>query len=360
MLINGKSMRTIEVLDNFCLSIIDQTLLPHRLKYRKLNNLEDVFNAISKMWVRGAPLIGVTAAYGMSLAIKEDASDKNINIAEKKLLEARPTAVDLKWAISKVKEKIFSFKPRERFEVAWITSGELAEDSIKQCSKIGDFGKELILKNSPNNKSFNNLTHCNAGWLACVDWGTALSPIYKLFNEGIDVHVWVDETRPRSQGALLTTWELMQHGVPNTLIVDNVGGHLMQSGKVDMCIVGSDRTASNGDVCNKIGTYLKALAAYDNGLPFYVGLPSPTIDWTVRDGIRDIPIEERDQSEVTVLSGRAKDGKIASVKLTPEGSDAANYAFDVTPRRLVTGLITERGVCDASEDGLRALFPEKD
>ena len=315
MLINGKSMRTIEVLDNFCLSIIDQTLLPHRLKYRKLNNLEDAFNAISKMWVRGAPLIGVTAAYGMSLAIKEDASDKNINIAEKKLLEARPTAVDLKWAISKVKEKIFSFKPRERFEVAWITSGELAEDSIKQCSKIGDFGKELILKKSPNNKSFNILTHCNAGWLACVDWGTALSPIYKLFNEGIDVHVWVDETRPRSQGALLTTWELMQHGVPNTLIVDNVGGHLMQSGKVDMCIVGSDRTASNGDVCNKIGTYMKALCAYDNNIPFYVALPESTIDFNLKSGVNNIQIEERSSKEVNHISGLNEVGVLNTVKI---------------------------------------------
>ena len=356
MLINGKSMRTIEVLDNFCLSIIDQTLLPHRLKYRKLNNLEDAFNAISKMWVRGAPLIGVTAAYGMSLAIKEDASDKNINIAEKKLLEARPTAVDLKWAISKVKEKIFSFKPRERFEVAWITSGELAEDSIKQCSKIGDFGKELILKNSPNNKSFNILTHCNAGWLACVDWGTALSPIYKLFNEGIDVHVWVDETRPRSQGALLTTWELMQHGVPNTLIVDNVGGHLMQSGKVDMCIVGSDRTASNGDVCNKIGTYMKALCAYDNNIPFYVALPESTIDFNLKSGVNNIQIEERSSKEVNHISGLNEAGVLNTVKIVNDDNMVYNPGFDVTPNKYVTKLITNKGVCDASTEGIQKLF----
>ena len=356
MLINGKSMRTIEVLDNFCLSIIDQTLLPHRLKYRKLNNLEDAFNAISKMWVRGAPLIGVTAAYGMSLAIKEDASDKNINIAEKKLLEARPTAVDLKWAISKVKEKIFSFKPRERFEVAWITSGELAEDSIKQCSKIGDFGKELILKNSPNNKSFNILTHCNAGWLACVDWGTALSPIYKLFNEGIDVHVWVDETRPRSQGALLTTWELMQHGVPNTLIVDNVGGHLMQSGKVDMCIVGSDRTASNGDVCNKIGTYMKALCAYDNNIPFYVALPESTIDFNLKSGVNNIQIEERSSKEVNHISGLNEVGVLNTVKIVNDDNMVYNPGFDVTPNKYVTKLITNKGVCDASTEGIQKLF----
>ena len=356
MLINGKSMRTIEVLDNFCLSIIDQTLLPHRLKYRKLNNLEDAFNAISKMWVRGAPLIGVTAAYGMSLAIKEDASDKNINIAEKKLLEARPTAVDLKWAISKVKEKIFSFKPRERFEVAWMTSGELAEDSIKQCSKIGDFGKELILKNSPNNKSFNILTHCNAGWLACVDWGTALSPIYKLFNEGIDVHVWVDETRPRSQGALLTTWELMQHGVPNTLIVDNVGGHLMQSGKVDMCIVGSDRTASNGDVCNKIGTYMKALCAYDNNIPFYVALPESTIDFNLKSGVNNIQIEERSSKEVNHISGLNEAGVLNTVKIVNDDNMVYNPGFDVTPNKYVTKLITNKGVCDASTEGIQKLF----
>ena len=356
MLINGKSMRTIEVLDNFCLSIIDQTLLPHRLKYRKLNNLEDAFNAISKMWVRGAPLIGVTAAYGMSLAIKEDASDKNINIAEKKLLEARPTAVDLKWAISKVKEKIFSFKPRERFEVAWITSGELAEDSIKQCSKIGDFGKELILKNNPNNKSFNILTHCNAGWLACVDWGTALSPIYKLFNEGIDVQVWVDETRPRSQGALLTTWELMQHGVPNTLIVDNVGGHLMQSGKVDMCIVGSDRTASNGDVCNKIGTYMKALCAYDNNIPFYVALPESTIDFNLKSGVNNIQIEERSSKEVNHISGLNEVGVLNTVKIVNDDNMVYNPGFDVTPNKYVTKLITNKGVCDASTEGIQKLF----
>ena len=356
MLINGKSMRTIEVLDNFCLSIIDQTLLPHRLKYRKLNNLEDAFNAISKMWVRGAPLIGVTAAYGMSLAIKEDASDKNINIAEKKLLEARPTAVDLKWAISKVKEKIFSFKPRERFEVAWMTSGELAEDSIKQCSKIGDFGKELILKKSPNNKSFNILTHCNAGWLACVDWGTALSPIYKLFNEGIDVHVWVDETRPRSQGALLTTWELMQYGVPNTLIVDNVGGHLMQSGKVDMCIVGSDRTASNGDVCNKIGTYMKALCAYDNNIPFYVALPESTIDFNLKSGVNNIQIEERSSKEVNHISGLNEAGVLNTVKIVNDDNMVYNPGFDVTPNKYVTKLITNKGVCDASTEGIQKLF----
>ena len=356
MLINGKSMRTIEVLDNFCLSIIDQTLLPYRLKYRKLNKLEDVFNAISKMWVRGAPLIGVTAAYGMSLAIKEDPSDENINIAEKKLLEARPTAVDLKWAISKVKEKIFSFKPRERFEIAWMTSGELAEDSIKQCSKIGDFGKELILKNSPNNKSFNILTHCNAGWLACVDWGTALSPIYKLFNEGIDVHVWVDETRPRSQGALLTTWELMQHGVPNTLIVDNVGGHLMQSGKVDMCIVGSDRTASNGDVCNKIGTYMKALCAYDNNIPFYVALPESTIDFNLKFGVNNIQIEERSSKEVNHISGLNEAGVLNTVKIVNDDNMVYNPGFDVTPNKYVTKLITNKGVCDASTEGIQKLF----
>ena len=356
MLINGKSMRTIEVLDNFCLSIIDQTLLPYELKYRKLNNLEDVFNAISKMWVRGAPLIGVTAAYGMSLAIKEDASDKNINIAEKKLLDARPTAVDLKWAISKVKEKIFTYKPRERFEVAWRISEKLAEDSIKQCSKIGDFGKELILKNSPNNKSFNILTHCNAGWLACVDWGTALSPIYKLFNEGIDVHVWVDETRPRSQGALLTTWELMQHGVPNTLIVDNVGGHLMQSGKVDMCIVGSDRTASNGDVCNKIGTYMKALCAYDNNIPFYVALPESTIDLNLKYGVNNIQIEERSSKEVNHISGLNEDGVLNTIKIVNDDNMFYNPGFDVTPNKYVTKLITNKGVCDASTEGIQKLF----
>ena len=356
MLIDGKPSRTIQEIDNYKLSIIDQTLLPHKLEFKILSDLEDVYCAIKNMWVRGAPLIGITAAYGMTLAIKNDSSDKNINEAEKKLLTSRPTAIDLKWAIKKVKETVLHLKPRERFEVAWAISGQLAEDSVLQCSKIGDIGKDLILQRFKNKKNINILTHCNAGWLACIDWGTALSPIYKLFNMGIDVHVWVDETRPRSQGALITSWELTKHGVSNTLIVDNAGGHLMQSGKVDMCIVGSDRTTANGDVCNKIGTYLKALSAYDNNLPFYVALPESSIDFSLNVGVNNIPIEERSPKEVSHIFGLDFTGKITEIRIFGEGVNIYNPGFDVTPNKYITKLITNRGVCEASTEGLKQLF----
>ncbi|PPR30758.1 MAG: Methylthioribose-1-phosphate isomerase [Alphaproteobacteria bacterium MarineAlpha9_Bin2] len=356
MLIDGKPSRTIQEIDNYKLSIIDQTLLPHKLEYIALATLEDAFNAIKNMHVRGAPLIGITAAYGMALAIRDDPSKQNINEAEKKLLNSRPTAVDLKWAVNRIKEKVINLNNNERFEAAWLLSGKLAEDSVFECSTIGDIGRDLILKEFKNRKNINILTHCNAGWLACVDWGTALSPIYKLFNEGVDIHVWVDETRPRSQGALLTTWELTKHGVSNTLIVDNAGGHLMQEGKIDMCLVGSDRTTANGDVCNKIGTYLKALSAYDNNLPFYVALPESTIDFSLRSGVNNIPIEVRSSKEVSHVIGIDSKGSNAEIRISGEHTNIYNPGFDVTPNKYVTKLITNKGVCEASKEGIDKLF----
>ena len=356
MLIDGKPSRTIQEIDNYKLSIIDQTLLPHKLEYIALATLEDAFNAIKNMHVRGAPLIGITAAYGMALAIRDDPSKQNINEAEKKLLNSRPTAVDLKWAVNRIKEKVINLNNNERFEAAWLLSGKLAEDSVFECSTIGDIGRDLILKEFKNQENINILTHCNAGWLACVDWGTALSPIYKLFNEGVDIHVWVDETRPRSQGALLTTWELTKHGVSNTLIVDNAGGHLMQEGKIDICLVGSDRTTANGDVCNKIGTYLKALSAYDNNLPFYVALPESTIDFSLRSGVNNIPIEERSSKEVSHVIGIDSKGSNAEIRISGEHTNIYNPGFDVTPNKYVTKLITNKGVCEASKEGIDKLF----
>ena len=268
--------------------------------------------------------------------------------------------MNLRWALDDMKALLSPLAEGEREAAAYKRAAEICDDDVEICSNIGEHGAAIIkeISEKKNGATVNILTHCNAGWLATVDWGTALAPIYKAFNAGIDVHVYADETRPRNQGASLTAWELGQHGVPHTVIVDNVGGHLMQHGQVDLVITGTDRTTYTGDVCNKIGTYLKALAAFDNDVPFYVGLPSPTIDWTVEDGVRDIPIEERDATEVTVMVGKDKSGKVSEVQITPDGSPAANYAFDVTPRRLVTGLITERGVSAASAEGLRKLFPE--
>jgi len=316
--------------------------------------------AIKDMWVRGAPLIGATAAYGVALAMREDASDANLAAMYDHLYATRPTAVNLRWALDDMKALLTPLPEAEREAVAYKRAAEICDEDVEICSNIGEHGAAIIkeISEKKNGETVNILTHCNAGWLATVDWGTALAPIYKAFNAGIDVHVWADETRPRNQGASLTAWELGQHGVPHTVIVDNVGGHLMQHGQVDLVITGTDRTTYTGDVCNKIGTYLKALAAHDNDVPFYVGLPSPTIDWTVEDGVRDIPIEERDATEVTVMVGKDKSGVVSEVQITPDGSPAANYAFDVTPRRLVTGLITERGVSEASAEGLKKLFPE--
>lgn len=362
MNVGGIPFRTIWLADDKrAVHVIDQRKLPHQFVTARIESVKEAATAIKDMWVRGAPLIGATAAYGMALAMHADPSDKNLVIAYDHLFATRPTAVNLRWALEDMRELLGQLSPDLRANEAYRHAAKICDEDVQICSAIGENGLDLIeriwhKKGQP--EAINILTHCNAGWLATVDWGTALSPIYKAYNAGIPVHVWVDETRPRNQGSSLTAWELGQQGVKHTIIVDNVGGHLMQHGLVDLCITGTDRTTYSGDVCNKIGTYLKALAAHDNNVPFYVGLPSPTIDWTVYDGLSGIPIEERDGSEVSIVSGYTTDGTVTDVRLTPEGSEVANYAFDVTPRRLITGLITERGVCDASENGLRNLFPE--
>lgn len=355
MLIDGILRKSIESHCNYEVKIINQTLLPHRLEFISLESFNDCCKAIKDMWVRGAPLIGVTAAFGMFFAIKENPSDDNIEYSFNKLLATRPTAVDLKWALENIIIMIEGVTKKEKADLVWQFSRNLEIDSIKQCSKIGDYGLEII-ESKYNNKTINILTHCNAGWLACVDWGTALAPIYKAYNKGLDVHVWVDETRPRSQGAALTAWELSKHGIKNTLIVDNAGGHLMQNGEVDMCIVGSDRTASNGDVCNKIGTYMKALCAFDNNIPFYVALPESTIDFSLDSGVNKIEIEERSSDEITSVRGIDQSGKLSNVKITPDFVKSHNPGFDVTPARLVTKLITNKGICNPSTKSIRKLF----
>jgi methylthioribose-1-phosphate isomerase len=363
MKVQGNPTRTIWLApDGVGVMIIDQTRLPHEFVTVRLATLADAAHAIRAMLVRGAPLIGATAAYGVALAMNGDFSDAGLRDACDTLLATRPTAVNLRWALEEMRSLLSGLPLGERAAAAYRRAGEIADEDVAICHAIGQHGLALIeaaWDEKDRGGPVNILTHCNAGWLATVDWGTALAPIYAAHDKGIPVHVWVDETRPRNQGASLTAWELLQHGVPHTVIVDNAGGHLMQHGKVDLCIVGTDRTTAGGDVANKIGTYLKALAARDNGVPFYVALPSPTIDWTIDDGVAGIPIEQRDPSEVTEIAGRLPDGRTARVRLTPEGSAAANYAFDVTPARLVTGLITERGLCEASRDGLLTLFPER-
>ena len=356
MLIDGIHKKAIESSSDSKVVIIDQTLLPHQLKYVTLKGIEDCIIAIKDMWVRGAPLIGVTASYGMFFAVKDNPTEVNIRKSYDLLIATRPTAVDLRWALERILSNIFKYKEGERSDYLWVFCKKLEENSIKQCSKIGDYGLEIIKSKIIQDKTFNILTHCNAGWLACVDWGTALAPIYKAYNAGLNIHVWVDETRPRSQGASLTAWELSKHGVPNTLIVDNAGGHLMQSGKVDMCIVGSDRTASNGDVCNKIGTYMKALCAFDNNIPFYVALPESTIDFSLESGVNKINIEERDNKEITHVSGINSSGVLTTVKIVTDMVSSHNPGFDVTPARLVTRLITDKGVCEASPEGIKSLF----
>jgi methylthioribose-1-phosphate isomerase len=360
MRVNGKPYRTIWLAaDGWSVEVIDQTRLPHRFETLQLRNVHDAANAIGTMVVRGAPLIGVAGAYGLALALRDNPSDAGLEIAHALLLATRPTAVNLAWALKTVADEVRPLPAAQRVAAAYVTAARIAEEDVAMCRAIGAHGAKLIKAAhaaSGRSRPVNVLTHCNAGWLATVDWGTALSPIYTAHDAGIPVHVWVDETRPRNQGASLTAWELGQHGVPHTVIADNVGGHLMQHGQVDLCIVGSDRTTATGDVCNKIGTYLKALAAHDNNVPFYAALPSTTIDWSLTDGVRDIPIEQRDGQEVSEISGLGADGKVATVRLTPEGSAVANYAFDVTPARLVTGIITERGVAKASQEGLAAMF----
>ncbi|MBM3556422.1 MAG: S-methyl-5-thioribose-1-phosphate isomerase, partial [Alphaproteobacteria bacterium] len=359
MKIDGVPYRTIwPSADRAAVEIIDQTKLPHRFETLRLATSAAAAHAIKAMLVRGAPLIGATAAYGMALAMGEDASDGHLAKAHDALLATRPTAVNLKWALDDMRRTLAPLLPARRIEAAWARAAAICDEDVAINSAIGDHGLAPIRAAlaKAGKRPVQILTHCNAGWLATVDWGTALAPIYKAHDAGIPVHVWVDETRPRNQGASLTAWELGRHGVPHTVIVDNAGGHLMQHGRVDLCIVGTDRTTATGDVCNKIGTYLKALAAHDNGVPFFVALPSPTIDWTMNDGVREIPIEERDETEVTEIMGRTADGALARVRVVPEGSRAANYGFDVTPARLVTGLITERGIAPASRDGLLGLF----
>ncbi len=360
MKIDGEHFRTIRVDDDgWSVHIIDQTQLPHVFETKALKSVSDAAEAISKMLVRGAPLIGATAAYGICLALREDASDENLEAASESLMATRPTAVNLRWAIGEMTHAVRNLVREKRVSAAYARAGEICDKDVESCRKIGVHGLELIqaIAKRKNGAPVNLLTHCNAGWLATVDWGTATSPIYQAQAAGIPIHIWVDETRPRNQGAALTAWELGHEGVPHTIIADNAGGHLMQRGEVDLCITGTDRTAANGDVANKIGTYLKALAAADNEVPFYVALPHTTIDWSLHDGF-EIPIEERGSEEVTQMTGRTRKGDIVTIDIAAPGSPAANPAFDVTPARLVTGLITERGVCEASHAGLLGLYPE--
>ena len=341
--------------DGWSVDVIDQTRLPHAFEIENLRTLEDACIAIRDMIVRGAPLIGATAAYGYSLALREDASDTGMQQAYDELLATRPTAVNLRWALDRMRGVIGALPAADRVAAALAEANRIADEDVETNRQIGEHGLELIREIAANKSAgepVNILTHCNAGWLATVDWGTATAPMYLAHNEGIPLHIWVDETRPRNQGAHLTAWELGHHGIDHSLIVDNTGGHLMQHGMVDLCLVGSDRTASNGDVCNKIGTYLKALAANDNGVPFYVCLPSSTIDWTIASG-REIPIEQRDSREVSEITGKHSGGDIETVTIAPDNTHSANYAFDVTPSRLVTGLITEQGISKPTEISLR-------
>ncbi len=357
--------RTIWLKDNQTIQVIDQRFLPHQVIIRDLQTVDEVVNAIKEMIVRGAPLIGATASYGVYFATLEAQKVSNpleyIEKSFEKLANSRPTAINLFWALDKQRKAIETVQDlNEKSIIALKTAQEIVEEDVEICRMIGVHGLPIIeqLSLAKKGEVVNILTHCNAGRLGCIEWGTITSPIYQAFDKGIKVHVWVDETRPRNQGSNLTAWELLQYGVPHTVIVDNAGGHLMQHGMVDMVIVGTDRTTRRGDVANKIGTYLKALAAKDNNIPFYVALPSTTIDWTISDGLKEIPIEERNQDEVKYISGFA-DGKLQQVLLTPLESKASNYGFDVTPAHLVTTLITERGMCNASEEGLIGLFPER-
>lgn len=363
MLIDGKWMRSVWIEpDGWSIGIIDQTRLPHALKILRLASLGDAAHAIKSMQTRGAPLIGAVAAYGLALALRADASDAAMERAYATLVATRPTAVNLRWALDEVVAAVRN-RPRDaRVDAAYACAATICTEDAACSEAIGEHGAaiiERIAAGKPPGQPVNVLTHCNAGWLATVDWGTALAPVYKAQLKGLPLHVWVDETRPRNQGAALTAFELGQQGVRHAVIADNTGGHLMQHGLVDLVIVGADRVTAQGDVCNKIGTYLKALAARDNGVPFYVALPSSTIDFTLGDGIAEIPIEQRGAEEVATMTGRTDDGRIETVTVVPPGSGVANYAFDVTPARLVTGLITERGVMPATREGLASGFPER-
>ncbi|WP_428376606.1 S-methyl-5-thioribose-1-phosphate isomerase [Lichenicoccus sp.] len=374
MKIDGIAYRSlwIDMEDGWSLRIFDQTRLPWSIEILRLTTRDEVVQAIASMQVRGAPLIGAVAAYGLALSLRADSSSEAMERDAEMLARTRPTAINLRWAIERMLTRLRNTRPSQRLAAAYEEAALICDEDAAQNEAIGRHGLALIEQaaaahaggsgassGSDGHRRVNVLTHCNAGWIATVDWGTALAPIYMAHDSGIAVHVWVDETRPRNQGAALTAWELGRHGVPHTVIPDNAGGHLMQHGEVDLVIVGTDRVTRAGDVANKIGTYLKALAAADNKVPFWVALPSTTIDWGMRDGLREIEIEQRDAAEVTRMTGRAEDGSIATVQVTPDGSAAANPAFDVTPARLVSGLITERGRCDASESGLASLFPER-
>lgn len=358
-----KSFRTIwPSTDNRSIDIIDQTYLPHEFKVANLKSVEDVAQAILTMQVRGAPLIGVTAAYGIALALQADPSNQSLEKAIKFLAQQRPTAINLRWALETMRDALIPIPKTERSVYAMEQANRIAENDIASCKLIGEHGLKLIqqiAQRKTDNSCVHILTHCNAGKLACIDWGTATAPIYHAYDAGISLHVYVDETRPRNQGAALTAFELGSYGVPYTLICDNAGGYFMQDKKIDLVLVGADRVTARGDVANKIGTYLKALAAWDNNqIPFYVAIPHSTIDWSLKKGF-EIPIEERSEQEVLEISGRCLDGKVRSVSLAPEGCRAKNPAFDITPARLITGFITERGICSASEEGLLSLYPEK-
>ena len=363
MRVDGKNTRSIWLeADGWSVGVIDQSQLPHRFATIRLTTLDDAARAIATMQVRGAPLIGATAAYGVCLALRADASDEALERAVAKLMATRPTAINLKWELDEMVGAVRNRPRDDRLAAAYRRAAEICDQDVAINQAIGDHGARLIAAIAAKKTSAQPvqvLTHCNAGWLATVDFGTALAPIYVAHDQGVPLHVWVDETRPRNQGAALTAWELGQHGVPHTVIPDNTGGHLMQHGMVDMVIVGTDRVTADGDVCNKIGTYLKALAAQDNGVPFYVGLPSPTIDFSVSDGLAELPIEQRSADEVATVTGRTIDGRVETVRIVPEGSAVANYGFDVTPARLVTGLVTERGVIAPSREALARAFAER-
>jgi methylthioribose-1-phosphate isomerase len=361
--INGRPYRTIWLApDGWSIEIIDQLKLPHIFATARLATLEEVARAILTMQVRGAPLIGAAAAYGVCLALRQDSSDDALEHAIAHLGKQRPTAINLHWALEEMRKAVRNLPRERRVAAAYARAAEICDADVETNRSIGANGlrllEEIAVRKAPGEK-VNVLTHCNAGWLACVDWGTATSPIYQAHDKGLAVHVWVDETRPRNQGAALTAFELGAHGVPHTIVADNAGGHLMQQGEVDVVIVGTDRVTRNGDVANKIGTYLKALAAKDNGVPFYVALPHSTIDWTLENG-SDIPIEERSPDEVLIMTGRTRSGEVVPVEVGAPGSPAANPAFDVTPARLVTGFITERGLAPASREGLLRLYAEED
>jgi methylthioribose-1-phosphate isomerase len=361
MKIDGRDYRSVwvDADDRWSVHILDQTKLPWSLEVLRLTTRDEAAHAIKAMQTRGAPLIGAVAAYGLCLALREDASTEAMERDADLLNATRPTAINLRWALDRMLTRLRNTPAAERVAAAYHEAALIADEDAAQNAAIGRHGLPLIEAVVRPERRVNVLTHCNAGWLATVDWGTALSPIYAACNAGIDLHVWVDETRPRNQGSALTAWELGKHGVPHTVVADNAGGHLMQHGHVDLVIVGADRVTRSGDAANKIGTYLKALAARDNNVPFWVAMPSSTIDWTVSDGVAEIPIEERSGAEVTDMTGRMADGTIATMRIVAADSPAANPAFDVTPARLVTGLITERGRCSASAEGLLGLFPER-